>query len=412
MLTSTLAVIIFIALGAFFYGRNNVRRQYSSAPSPKKGKQLLTKFHSLPRFYGVTSFLWTLFPASLFYALLHATKPLTPFTDGDIATLALLGAIVSFALSTQVLTPSFKARNHVEKWVRTMLILSAVIAIAITVMIIFSVFFESARFFTKVPLTDFLFGTHWSPEGSEYGPDGKITGGFGAVPVFLGTLLITFIAMCVAAPLGLLSAIYLSEYASSRFRNIAKPILEILAGIPTVVYGFFAALAFAPFLMDIGAMLGLDVAAESALAAGIVMGIMIIPFVMSLSDDVMKSVPYALREASMGLGATKSETIRKVIFPAALPGIVGALLLAVSRGIGETMIVVMAAGLAANLTVNPLDSVTTVTAQIVTLLKGDQAFDSPQTLSAFALALTLFVTTLILNLVALIVVRKFREKYE
>jgi phosphate transport system permease protein len=238
------------------------------------------------------------------------------------------------------------------------------------------------------------------------------SGAFGAIPLFAGTMLISFIAMLVAVPVGLMSAIYLSEYAGKKLRAMAKPILEILAGIPTVVYGFFAALTVAPFIRDSGTLLGLDVSSESALAAGIVMGIMIIPFVSSLSDDVINAVPQAMRDGSYGLGATKSETIKQVIIPAALPGIVGGVLLAVSRAIGETMIVVMAAGLSANLTANPLQAVTTVTVQIVTLLVGDQEFDSPKTLAAFALGLMLFVTTLVLNVIALYVVRKYREQYE
>ncbi|MGD8521022.1 MAG: phosphate ABC transporter permease subunit PstC, partial [Desulfobacterales bacterium] len=238
------------------------------------------------------------------------------------------------------------------------------------------------------------------------------SGAFGAVPVLVGTALISVIAMAVAVPVGLMSAIYLSEYASKRFRAVAKPLIEILAGIPTVVYGFFAALAVAPFIRNIGSLLGLDVSSESALAAGLVMGIMIIPFVSSLSDDFINAVPQALRDSAYSLGATQSETIKQVILPAALPGIVGGVLLAVSRAIGETMIVVMAAGLSANLTLNPLKTVTTVTVQIVTLLVGDQEFDSPKTLAAFALGLLLFVVTLLLNVIALRVVRKYREQYE
>ena len=238
------------------------------------------------------------------------------------------------------------------------------------------------------------------------------SGAFGAIPLFAGTLLISFIAMLVAVPIGLMSAIYLSEYAGRRLRAMAKPALEVLAGIPTVVYGFFAALTVAPFIRNSGSLLGLSVSSESALAAGLVMGVMIIPFVSSLSDDVINAVPQSLRDASYGVGATRSETIWQVIFPAALPGIVGGVLLAASRAIGETMIVVMAAGLSANLTANPLESVTTVTVQIVTLLVGDQEFDSPKTLAAFALGLALFVITLILNIIALHVVRKYREQYE
>ncbi|HXK57678.1 MAG TPA: phosphate ABC transporter permease subunit PstC, partial [Gammaproteobacteria bacterium] len=238
------------------------------------------------------------------------------------------------------------------------------------------------------------------------------SGAFGAIPLFLGTMMISLIAMLVAVPIGLMSAIYLSEYAGRRLRSTAKPILEILAGIPTVVYGFFAALSVAPLIRDSGSLIGLDVSSESALAAGLVMGIMIIPFVSSLSDDAINAVPQAMRDASYGVGATRSETIRQVIIPAALPGIVGGVLLAASRAIGETMIVVMAAGLSANLTANPLESVTTVTVQIVTLLVGDQEFDSPKTLAAFALGLLLFLVTLVLNVIALHVVRKYREQYE
>jgi phosphate transport system permease protein len=268
------------------------------------------------------------------------------------------------------------------------------------------------RFFNAVPINEFLFGLEWSPQMAIRADQVGSSGAFGAIPLFAGTMLISFIAMLVAVPIGLMSAIYLSEYAGKKLRAMAKPILEILAGIPTVVYGFFAALTVAPFIRDSGSMLGLDVSSESALAAGVVMGIMIIPFVSSLSDDVINAVPQAMRDGSYGLGATKSETIKQVIIPAALPGIVGGVLLAVSRAIGETMIVVMAAGLSANLTANPLQAVTTVTVQIVTLLVGDQEFDSPKTLAAFALGLMLFVTTLILNVIALYVVRKYREQYE
>jgi len=238
------------------------------------------------------------------------------------------------------------------------------------------------------------------------------SGAFGAVPLFLGTILISIIALGLSVPVGLMIAIYLSQYASQRLRSIAKPMLEILAGVPTVVYGFFAALTVAPFIRASGMSLGLDVASELALAAGLVMGIMIIPFVSSLSDDVINAVPQALRDAAYGLGSTRSETVRQVVLPAALPGIVAAVLLAVSRAVGETMIMVMAAGLAANLSLNPLDAVTTVTSQIVTILVGDQEFESAKTLSAFALALTLIVITLGLNFIALQIVKKYREQYE
>ena len=331
--------------------------------------------------------------------------------------IALVILVISIAgigglLAWRRIAADFWARNHVERIFKFLLIACSTIAIFTTIGIVLSVLFESVRFFRTVSIFDFIFGLEWSPQTAIRADQVGSSGAFGAVPLFAGTLLISFIAMLVAAPIGLMSAIYLSEYAGAKVRALAKPLLEILAGIPTVVYGFFAALVVAPMLRDGGSMLGLDVSSESALAAGLVMGIMIIPFVSSLSDDVINAVPQAMRDGSYGLGATQSETIRRVIIPAALPGIVGGLLLAVSRAIGETMIVVMAAGLTANLTANPLESVTTVTVQIVTLLVGDQEFDSPKTLAAFALGLLLFIVTLILNIIALQIVRKYREQYE
>ncbi len=320
--------------------------------------------------------------------------------------------LVLFSWSYSRVRPQFRARNRVEGAIELLLIGASCVAILTTIGIFLSVFVESLRFFRQVPLTDFLFGLTWSPQTAIRADQVAASGAFGAVPLFAGTLLISGVAMLVAVPVGLMSAIYLSEYASRRLRAYAKPMLEILAGIPTVVYGYFAALTVAPLLRGLGESLGLDVASESALGAGLVMGIMIIPFVSSLSDDVITAVPQALRDGSYALGATRSETIRNVVFPAALPGIVGAVLLAVSRAIGETMIVVMAAGLAANLTANPLEAVTTVTVQIVMLLTGDQEFDSAKTLAAFALGLVLFLVTLALNVVALHVVRRYREQYE
>jgi phosphate transport system permease protein len=268
------------------------------------------------------------------------------------------------------------------------------------------------RFFHSVSPTEFLFGTQWSPQIAMRSDQVASAGAFGAVPLFVGTLLITAIAMHVAVPIGLLSAIHMTFYASQRARDVLKPLLEILAGVPTVVYGFFAALVVAPAVQKVGTAAGLAVDSQSALAAGLVMGIMIVPFISSLSDDAITAVPIALRDGSFGLGATRSETIRLVIIPAALPGIVGGFLLAVSRAIGETMIVAMAAGLAANLTFNPLEAVTTVTVQIVSILTGDQEFDSAKTLAAFALGLTLFVVTLALNVAALRIVKRYREKYD
>jgi phosphate transport system permease protein len=323
-------------------------------------------------------------------------------------TTGLIGAYLVYAR----IRPTLRARNQVELAVEILLSLCSTLAVFITIGIVLSVLFESIRFFQQIPFFDFLFGLKWSPQMAIRADQAGSSGSFGAIPVLTGTFLISGIAMAIAVPFGLMSAIYLSEYAGPKFRATVKPLLEILAGVPTVVYGFFAALVVAPSIRDLGLLAGLSVSSESALAAGLVMGIMIIPFVSSLSDDVINAVPQSLRDGSYGLGATKSETIKLVVLPAALPGIVGSILLAVSRAIGETMIVVMAAGLAANLTLNPLQTVTTVTVQIVTLLVGDQEFDSPKTLAAFALGMLLFVVTLALNVVALYVVRTYREEYE
>jgi len=309
----------------------------------------------------------------------------------------------------------FRARAAVEKIISTFLIACSVVAILTTIGIVFSVIFESIRFFRLIPPLEFLTGLTWNPEFEGASRAGSGQGGiaaYGSIPLFVGTFLISAIALTVAIPIGLLSAIYLSEYASKKTRGMIKPLLEILAGIPTVVYGFFAALTVAPLFKNMGASVGLSVASESALAAGFVMGIMIIPFISSLSDDVINAVPQSLRDAALGLGSTKSEAVKNVVLPAALSGIVASIILAVSRAVGETMIVVMAAGLAANLSVNPLDAVTTVTAQIVTILVGDQEFESAKTLSAFALALTLIVITLGLNFIALQIVKKYREQYD
>jgi len=325
--------------------------------------------------------------------------------------LSLLGGLFAY----RMLNPSFRSRNAVERILMTVLAASSAIAILTTVGIVFSVIFESLRFFALVPVSEFLFGLTWNPqfEGAERAGSGQMgLATYGSVPLFVGTFLISAVALTVSVPVGLFSAIYLSEYASPRVRAVVKPLMELLAGVPTVVYGFFAALTVAPFIRSTGMSLGLDVASESALAAGLVMGIMIIPFVSSLSDDVINAVPQALRDAAYGLGSTRSETVRQVVLPAALPGIVASILLAVSRAVGETMIVVMAAGLAANLSLNPLDAVTTVTSQIVTILVGDQEFESAKTLSAFALALTLIVITLGLNFIALQIVKKYREQYD
>ncbi len=360
-----------------------------------------------PNYYGLCITSWLLFTMSLILMIFYF------FKVSSVETFVIVALIITLFCNVFLLKnlpKNFHPRKHIEKLFLLLLKIISFISISITVLIVLSILIEALRFFAEIPLTNFLFGTKWNPQDASHG--GDATNSFGAIAVFLGTFLITFIAIIVAVPFGIFSAIFLTEYASKKFRAYIKPILEILAGIPTVVYGYFAAFTVAPFLKLFLEKLGISIEAESALAAGLVMGIMIIPFVLSLSDDVIHSVPEQLRNASLGLGSTKSEMITKVVIPAAIPGISGAILLAISRAIGETMIVTMAAGLNANMTINPLDSVTTATAQIVTLLVGDQEFDSSKTLAAFALGITLFTITLILNLIALIIVKKYREKYE
>ena len=340
------------------------------------------------------------------YAGLKTTAGLSLFV------VVLAMAIAGLAFARSRVNPDMAARTRVERVISVVLIACSTLAVLTTLGIVLSLLFETIRFFGKVSPVEFLFGLEWSPQTALRDDQVGASGAFGAIPLLAGTMLISLIAMAVAAPIGLMAAIYLAEYAPRRVRAFVKPALEVLAGIPTVVYGFFAALTVAPFLRQLGVDMDVEISSESALAAGAVMGIMIIPFVSSLSDDVISAVPQSLREGSYGLGATRSETIVRVILPAALPGIVGSLLLAVSRAIGETMIVVMAAGLAANLTANPLEAVTTVTVQIVTLLIGDQEFDSAKTLAAFALGLLLFCVTLVLNIIALTVVNRYREQYD
>ncbi len=329
---------------------------------------------------------------------------------GAALALGVLGGIWGFSR----LRPDFRARTQVERLLMAALIIASLVAILTTFGIVASLLFETIRFFQMVSPVEFLLGTQWSPQTAIRADQVGASGAFGAIPLFWGTVFIgAIIAMIVAIPLGLMTAIYLTQYAAPGFRRIAKPVLEVLAGVPTVVYGFFAALTVAPLVRDLGVSIGIENASsESALAAGLVMGVMIIPFVSSMADDALNAVPRAMRDGSLAMGATPSETIGRVLIPAALPGIVGGILLAVSRAIGETMIVVMAAGLAANLTLNPFDSVTTVTAQIVALLTGDQEFTSAKTLSAFALGMALFVVTLALNIYALAIVKKYREAYE
>jgi phosphate transport system permease protein len=321
-------------------------------------------------------------------------------------------AAVGLFIARRKVVAEFRARQAFERIIHGLMVGCSLIAIITTIGIIFSLVFESYQFFRLVPITEFLFGTNWEPQIPMRADQVAGAGAFGWLPVFLGTIVITTIALTIAVPVGLFAAIYLNEFASRRFRQFAKPVLEVLAGIPTVVYGFFAILTVAPFLRSSAAEIGVSISPNTALAAGGVMGIMLIPFISSFADDALGAVPQSLRDGSLALGATRAETVLKIMFPAAIPGIAGGILLAVSRAIGETMIVVMAAGLIASMTINPLDSVTTVTVQIVTLLIGDTSFDNPKTLAAFALGLMLFIVTLCINILALRIVRKYREIYD
>ena len=457
MTTYLVAAIVLLALSGFYAGRNKAR-------SIRVGSRL----NSLPQYHGIHVALWSGLPALILIVLwvsfesvvvealvraslsaefralsedqailammeirnlaqgIGGVQTNLPYAEDAASMLTRLSRIADYALVVTVavvailglglarshITLDFQARQSVERIFNVFIFLSSAVAVMTTVAIVLSLLFESFQFFKQVPVHEFLFGLKWNPQIAIRADQGASTGAFGAVPVFSGTLLIALVAMLVAGPIGLASAVYFSEYARPRVRDVAKPTLELLAGIPTVVYGFFAALTVAPLVRELGLELGLEVEARSALAAGVVMGIMIIPFISSLADDVITAVPQSLREGSYAMGATQSETIKYVIFPAALPGIVGAFLLAISRAIGETMIVAMAAGLNANLTANPLENVTTVTVQIVVALIGDQEFDDPKTLSAFALGLVLFAMTLILNVVALMIVKRYREQYE
>jgi phosphate transport system permease protein len=336
-------------------------------------------------------------------------------------TLRLIGTVLVLALSVagalfglSQIHVRGRARNNVERLVLWALLAASTIAILTTVGIVLSMLFQSINFFERVPFFSFFFGTVWDPRFAAAGA-GDSAGQFGLIPLLAGTLYIALVAMLVAVPVGLMSAVYMAEYASPKVRSVVKPALELLAGIPTIVYGIFALVTLGPFLRDLSAALAGGasfIQAQSILTAGLVMGVMLIPVVSSLSDDIITAVPRAMRDGSLGLGATRSETIRKVILPAALPGIVGAILLTASRAIGETMIVVLAAGVAANLTLNPFEAMTTITVKIVNQLTGDLEFNSPQTLVAFALGITLFFLTLIMNIFALYIVRKYREQYE
>ena len=457
-LTLALVAIVIVALGAGYAGYARARRLRSAG-----------RLHSLPSYHGIHALLWAAIPALLVLAVWTPVQSrlvdqavlsspegralpefamqreailaeareiargereagfnpesttLAPRIQeaesrhawaGGLGVIAI--ALIAGMLAVRRSAIKFRARHGVERWLMALLVAASLIAILTTLGILLSLMFESLRFFEKVPPASFLFGTEWSPQTAIRADQAGSSGAFGSVPLFWGTIFIgAIIAMIVAVPLGLMCAIYLTQYAHPHVRSWLKPILEILAGVPTVVYGYFAALTVAPAVRDFGLSIGISSASsESALAAGLVMGIMIIPFISSMADDSIAAVPQAMRDGSLAMGATKSETILKVLLPAALPGVVGGVLLAVSRAIGETMIVVMAAGLAANLTANPFESVTTVTTQIVQLLTGDQEFDSPKTLAAFALGLALFLITLFLNLIALHVVRRYREQYE
>ena len=452
-------VILILCLSSYFFGRSEARKLVTQN----------IKLKALPAYYGYYLSLWCGLPALIIFGCWSLFEPTIikvlilnnfpqieskdlfyeqtlSFFNGNfsgeitneikaasikyssiniiaqnskivIIAAALIG---SLTFAYRKIQKNNKARDDVEIILKVLLFTSSLVAILTTVGIIVSLLFESLKFFSTINIFEFIFGTSWSPQRAFVRDASAITSeellelqdAFGSVPLFAGTAFIALIAMCVAVPIGLFSGIYLAEYASTKVRKYSKPIIEILAGIPTVVYGFFAALTVGPFFRTLGESLGLTVSSESALAAGLIMGVMIIPYISSLSDDVINSVPQSLREGSYAIGATKSETIKKVVIPAALPGIIGSILLAVSRAIGETMIVVMAAGLAANLTINPLESTTTITTQIVMILVGDQEFDSPKTQAAFALGLTLFIATLILNYIALRVVKKYREKYD
>ena len=362
---------------------------------------------SLPRQHALNTLLSTAVPpaaAVLVFALYARLGGAEPNWFFSLVVLG-LGA-TGFVVSLVGIKIDSRARTASERWILGLLIFSSSIAIMTTVGIVFSMLFETFNFFGQYDWRDFFFSLTWSPN---FRGDSDL----GILPLLWGTLYVSFIALFFAVPVGLFAAIYLSEYASPRMRSITKPLIEVLAGIPTIVYGLFALITVGPLLRDYFAEpMGLGQSASSVMTAGLVMGIMLIPFVSSLSDDIINAVPQAMRDGSLGLGATPSETIRQVVIPAALPGIVGAVLLAASRAIGETMIVVLGAGAAARLSLNPFEAMTTVTVKIVSQLTGDTDFASPETLVAFALGLTLFVITLGLNVFALYIVRKYREQYE
>ena len=404
-----LTVPFFVTIGLAIFGYLLARRRALSVASGD-----IRVLNALPHQHGLNTALSTLLPplaVMLTWALavrIGARRDLVLAPQNPAFTyIALIGlSVTGFVLSLLRISRDFRARNASERWIMALLIFASTIAILTTVGIVMSMVTETYSFFGQYDWRDFFFSTTWSPNfrgGSD----------LGIIPLIWGTLYISFIALVLAVPVGLFAAVYLSEYASPRMRSITKPLIEVLAGIPTIVYGLFALVTVGPLLRDyFAAPMGLGQSASSVMTAGLVMGIMLIPFVSSLSDDIINAVPQAMRDGSLGLGATKSETIRQVVVPAALPGIVGAVLLASSRAIGETMIVVLGAGAAARLSLNPFEAMTTVTVKIVSQLTGDTDFASPETLVAFALGLTLFVITLGLNVIALFIVRKYREQYE
>jgi len=410
-------VLLYLVIGvlplcymAFYIGRKKAR-----TGELQSGE----RFHSRPGHYGWYTVIWMALPSlaiSFIFTVLGSSKIFAVPFSMKVTTILLMSA-GGLWFAVKSIDPNLRARNFIEKTIKLLLLIASLVSIITTVGIVISILFESMHFFSRVNFFDFITGTKWSPdtaflEGA--GRDGTAAAKpqFGSVPIFAGTFMITFISLAVAVPIGLLSAIFMSEYATPKVRGLVKPILEILAGIPTVVYGFFAAITVSPLVVKAAEALGVEADYTNALSPGLVMGIMIIPFVSSLSDDVINAIPQNLREGSLALGMTRSETMKHVMIPAAMPGIVSAVLLALSRAIGETMIVVMAAGLRPNLTWNPLEGMTTVTVRIVDALTGDQAFDSLETLSAFGLGFVLLIVTLILNIVSSVVIRKFRKQYD
>ncbi|PLX71479.1 MAG: phosphate ABC transporter permease subunit PstC [Denitrovibrio sp.] len=412
-----LKVLLYFVIGvlplcymAFYIGRKKARKGELASGE---------RYHSRPGHYGWYAVIWMAVPSmavSFLFTILGSTKIFpVPFSMHITTLFILASGGLWFALKS--VSPELKARNFIEKTIKLFLITASLVSIITTVGIVISIIFESMKFFSHVNFFDFITGTKWSPdtaflEGAGRSGDDAAKPEFGSVPIFAGTFMVTFIALTVAVPIGLLSAIFMSEYATPKVRGFVKPVLEILAGIPTVVYGFFAAITVSPLVVRAAEAIGLEADYTNALTPGMVMGIMIIPFVSSLSDDVINAIPQNMREGSLALGTTRSETMKYVMLPAAMPGIIAAVLLALSRAIGETMIVVMAAGLRPNLTWNPLEGMTTVTVRIVDALTGDQAFDSLETLSAFGLGFVLLIMTLMLNIVSSVVIRKFRKQYD